>query len=309
MDYIMKHLLKILFLLTPISTLANTTLLVGFPPGGGQYIVTSIISDTMSRLDIPNSIIIKPGAGGIIGMNECASLNSKNTLCMSTNAQWAYIASTSSIRKYDPDLLNYLNPIIGVSPTVLITNINNKKTPKEIIEEIKSQKVSFGNGAHGVGQLTNFILRMLNSKMAVTAEYKGVGPVLIDLQGKHIDYAVVPYTAAKSLHLQNKIRVVFTFAELNEFTTLKIPKIQTFLPNLDENYTIYGFVMAQKIEQETIKSYEQLLKKVLGDTKAKEQLLEQGIYPLPDTFKNKIFRQIAKDERDKITEEENSLKK
>lgn len=305
----MKHLLKILFLFLPVSTLANTTLLVGFPPGGGQYIVTSIISDAMSRLDIANNIIIKPGAGGIIGMNECASLNSKNTLCMSTNAQWAYMSSTSSIRKYDPEMLNYLNPIIGVSPTVLVTNINNKKTHKEIIEDIKTQKVSFGNGAHGVGILTEFLLKMLHSKLAVMAEYKGVGPVLIDLQGKHIDYAIVPYTAAKSLHIQGKIRVAFTFAELNEFTVSKIPKIQTFLPDLDENYTIYGFVMAHKIELEFIKYYEDILKKVLNDGKTKDQLIEQGIYPLPESLKNKPFKQVAKDERKKITDEENNLKK
>jgi len=305
----MKHLLKILFLLIPISTLANTTLLVAFPPGGGQYIVTSIISDTMSRLNTPNTILIKPGAGGIIGMNECAALNSKSTLCMSTNAQWAYMSSTSSIRKYDPEILNYLNPIIGISPTVLVTNINNKKTPKEIIEDIKTQKVSFGSGAHGVGILTEFLIKMLNSKLAVIAEYKGVGPVLIDLQGKHIDYAVVPYTAAKSLHIQGKIRVALTFAELNEFTALKISKIQTFLPDLDENYTIYGFVMAHKIESESIKYYEEVLKKVLNDAKTKDQLIEQGIYPLPDSLKNKTFRQIANDERKKITEEENGLKK
>ena len=275
--------------------------LVGFAPGGGQYLITNILSEALTKQGVKNQMLMREGAGGVVGMNECVQQNSKDMLCMTSQAQIVHsMVLNDNVRKYNPEELTYVKAI-GVSPTVLVTNINNTKSVKEIIEDIKTKKVNFGTGALGLTVLTKHMLKQLDAKDAETVEYKGTGPVLVDIQGKHIDYAPMPYAVAKTAFENKQVRIVATFQETDEMNKLGIPKIQSSIQGLDEDYTIFGFVMAPNIEASIVKKHEQMLGQLMVDPTVKDKLLGQGIFPMPVRLQKLSFSEIATLERNRLS--------
>jgi tripartite-type tricarboxylate transporter receptor subunit TctC len=245
-------------------------------------------------------LIFKEGAGGIIGMNECVALASKNTLCMATQAQYVHsIVLNENVRKFNPEELTYVKPI-GLSPGVLVTNIENTKTLKEIVSEIKTKKVNFGNGALGLTVLTNWVLKQLGPIDAAMVDFKGTGPVLTNIMGKQIDYAIMPYAVAKNAYAQGQVRIVASLGESEELSRRGVPRLQTMVPNVDDDYTIFGFVMAPNMNRQIVKQHENMLTTLLASPIVRQQLLEQGISPIGDKMQNYTFADIAKSERIKL---------
>lgn len=293
-------LLSLLIFFLPAKAEESVKFLVGFAPGGGQHIVTNIISNAATANGISNRLIFKEGAGGIVGMNECVALARADVLCMSTQAQYAHsVVLNDNVRKFNPEELTYVKSI-GVSPGVLITNIENTKSLKEIVNEIKTKKVNFGNGALGITVLTNWVLKQIDPVNAVMVDFKGTGPVLISIMGKQVDYAIMPYAVAKNAFVQGQIRIVASVGDSEELAKRRIPKLQTVVPNVDDDYTIFGFVMAPNVNKQTVKQYENMLSGLLSSPIVKQQLLDQGIYPIGEKMQKYSFADIANMERIKL---------
>ena len=291
-----------------------TTMLVGFPPGGGNYAVTKIISDSATRLGHKNIIEIKAGAAGLIGMNDCVSrVADKNLICMASQAQYVHsITFSSELRKFDPEELTYVKAV-AFSPTVLVTSSKNIKTIPEIIADTKnptSKYVSFASGAQGLKVLSNWFLVQVSASNSVIVDYKGTGPAIIDVMGGHVDYAFVPYTAVHSQVSSGLLRVVamvgktFGHPELNKFT-----KIQQFVPTMDEDTTMFGFVMGPNVDKEIVNFYNNMLTNILNDVEVHSQFEAQGIFPVKSTLGPNDFRELAKQERQRTNKQLNAMPK
>lgn len=287
------------------SRLANAEdtlkFLVGFAPGGGQYIVANILSTAAKSQGINNHILFKEGAGGIIGMNECVTSANKNTLCLATQAQYVHsVLVNETIRKFNPEELTYVK-LIGLSPSVLVTNTANSRPLSEVIRDIKMNKVSFGSGALGLSVFTNWILKQIEPKDAVVVNYNGTGPVLNNIIGKQIEYAIMPYAVAKNAHTNGQVRIVASLGESVELSRLGIPLLQSVVPNIIDDYTIFGIIMAPNISDDQVKQHESMLTQLLALPQVKEQLLDQGIFPVSNKLKNYSFGEIAKMERARVS--------
>jgi tripartite-type tricarboxylate transporter receptor subunit TctC len=300
---IKKILLAVLTVLAMNSYADNLTILVGFPPGGGNYIVGQLISETGIKLGYKNAIEIKAGAGGIIGMNECVSrVDDKNLICITSQAQYAYsiIPSLDEVRKFDPQTLTYIK-MVGFTPNVLITNPKNTKSLPEVLGDLKSSKpVSFASGALGLRILSSLLIKETDSKNAIIAEYKGVGPAVIDVMGGHVDYAFVPYTTIQSQVSSGLVRIVANAGadadELKEY-----PKLRKFVPNILEDSTMFGFVTGPGTDETTVASHNNMLTHILEDKQLQEKFKKVGIFPMPSNTTSEDFRKFAQEERTKFT--------
>jgi len=298
-----KKILLAIFAFATINAYAdNLTILVGFPPGGGNYIVGQLISETANRLGYKNIIEIKAGAGGIIGMNDCTlRFENKNLICITSQAQYVYsiIPSLDEIRKFDPASLTYIK-MIGFTPNVLITNPGNTKTLQEVLNDMKANKpVSFASGALGLRILSSLFIKETTSKDAVIVEYKGVGPAITDVMGGHVNYAFVPYTAIQSQVASGLVRIIANAGadadELKEY-----PKLRKFVPNILEDSTMFGFVAGPGVEATTVTSHNNMLTKILEDKQLQDKLRKTGIFPMPANTSPDDFRKFAQEERAKF---------
>jgi len=298
----MKKIL-IFLLLVPAICFADQNVikfLVGFAPGGGQYITTKIISDAASRNGYKNVLMFKEGAGGIIGMNECEALyDDKNLICMATQAQYAHsVVLSDSVRKYNPNDLTYVRAI-GSSVTVLVTHPDNNRSVKDVITHITTDKVTFASGALGLKVLTNYVTIQLGSKDAVIVDYRGTGPLLADIYGKNVDYAFIPYAVAKNPHMQGQLRIVGAVGE----DDLVEPNLQKFIPNLDSDVTVFGFVMSSKADRENVDKFTRILNELVRDPLLVEQMKTQGINTNDKRINRLSFQEFARLERQKLAKQ------
>lgn len=299
---IKKILLSLLTVVSLNSYANNLTILIGFPPGGGNYIVGQLISETANKLGYKNTIEIKAGAGGIIGMNECvARSENKNLICITSQAQYAYsiIPSLDEVRKFDPASLTYIK-MVGFSPNVLITNPKNTKTLPEILDDLRANKpTSFASGAIGLRILSTLLIKETASKDAIIVDYKGVGPAITDIMGGHVNYAFVPYTTVQTQVAAGLVRIVANAgADSNELK--EYPKLRKFMPNIMEDSTMFGFVIGPNGDPSTVASHNNMLTKVLEDSQLQEKLRNTGIFPMPANTTPEDFRKFAQEERAKF---------
>lgn len=280
----------------------NFTILSGFPPGGGNYIVSRVVSESANALGYKNIVEVKAGAGGIVGMNDCVSrVNEQNLICITSQAQYVYsvIPSLDDVRKFDPKTLTYVK-MIGFSPNVLITSAKNKKNLNEVVSDLNhNEKVSFGAGALGLRVLSSMIIKETQTKNAVVVDYKGVGPVVTDVMGGHVDYAFVPYTTVVAQVKSGLIRIVAN-AGLDTPELKEYPKLGKLFPSLGENTTMFGFVMGPNADKNTVDYFNTIFTKVLDDKNVREKLEKMGIFPMPSSSTPLDFRNFAHQERERF---------
>lgn len=283
-------LISFLFFLNPCFSKEQLDILVGFPPGGGQYIIGSVIKKGLIDNGYTSTLRLKPGAGGVIALNECIKDADPSVLCLASQSQLVHYSRLSpGIVKYDVRTLNYVK-LIGISPMVLLTSNENKLPLSEIIFDIVNNNVTFGSGALGNAHVTNQFIEFLKSTTAKNIDYNGVGPAINDLIGQHISYIIAPYTAAKTHIDNNKIRLVAHLSHTDYFPN--IPSIKNF----QSPDTLFGFVSSGKLNQISVKKQKQILSEILNTPQVKKSLFDQGVFTIKeddDFFKNKILNEIG----------------
>lgn len=267
-----KLLLLLMLFSVHVKAEEPIKLLIGFPPGGGQHIIGRILEEGLTDLGHKAHVINKPGAGGVIAMNECANNPDPRLFCLVSQSQLVHssILSPDAV-KYDPTNITYIK-LLGESPMVLLSNINNTKTLPEILMDIKNNKVTFGSGALGNTQAAQSLMKHVNSKEGIDVTYKGVGPAIIDLMGGHVTYVIAPYTAAKN-QIDNKL--VRLVAGLDDTSYIpNIPKIANF----SVPATRFGFVTGTHLDPISIKTQHQLLVSLMENKIVQSKLKDQGIF-------------------------------
>ena len=307
--------MKILKQLTLITALSSTmavattppitSIVVGFPPGGGNYLVANIIATAADKAGYPTVLDIKPGAGGIVGMNYCASrVADKNLLCIASQAQYVHGAILSpDIVKYNSEKLTYVK-MIGYSPSVLVTRASNQKPFAELIDDMKKNKpVKFGSAAVGYSILTQWLFSNTPTSNGILADYKGAGPMIIDILSGTIDYGFVPYTVVKSQVDSGALRIVATWPDKNVPVLSKYPNIQQYVKEMEPDSGLLGFVLGEGADPEQVKRYNSLLTTLMQDPTVRNQLESSGFFMSDPKLGPADFEAVAKSERARLSKQ------
>lgn len=241
----------------PASTV---NVVVPFAPGGGVDSLFRNLQAYAATKNVNLSPVYKPGAGGVVGIKELATLPSDgNTLGISPAGSMA-----AAIKKHSD--LN-LTTITGIRNSVwgVVVNTNSKFTSYDIlVSELKQgNKVVFGQGASGQLIVVNQLLSEVNpSKQPAIAAYKGAGPAVKDLLGNHIDVIVVPLTSVYKYLESGDLRIVATIG-----TTDKIKDVV----NLAEVYPnwiqadMFGLVVPAGLTKEATAYWSKFMQDYLSD--------------------------------------------
>jgi tripartite-type tricarboxylate transporter receptor subunit TctC len=291
----MRHIyLLVLALLSSLANSAPITLLVGFPPGGGNYAVAQIISDAYEKLGYSNIIETKVGAGGIVGMNYCEEqVNNKNMICVVSQAQYVFSLDTPQLLKYYPEKLTYIKMIAG-SPLVLITNSNNKKSVINIIKDLNSNTspVKFANAATGNKAITQKFLRLVNAKNYVEADYKGVGDAIKDVIGNHVDYMVAPYSVV--VGKESSLRIVANLgSHFNHPNLKKIETLQKTVPNLPISNVAFGLVLGSDASPSHTDFFYKITTIAMKDSDLQKKLYVHGMFMFDPNLTSLDFKNQA----------------
>jgi tripartite-type tricarboxylate transporter receptor subunit TctC len=175
--------------------------------GSGVDTITRSASAALSRaLNSPVVVENQPGAGGIVGL-QALSRTAPDGYSLSVVSNNVVIFP-SVYNKLPFDVLADFVPItvIGYTPIVVVAS---NKVPangsKQFIDWLKSRNGEATVASAGAGTIIHLANEMFLNESGTRARavhYKGVGPMLTDLLGGHVDFCTAALPSVQG-HLRN----------------------------------------------------------------------------------------------------------
>lgn len=209
----------------------DVRIIVPYPPGGLTDTVTRVIAEELSK-EIGQSVIVenKPGANGQIGLNEVINAPKDGyTIGLVVPATMITLPLTNPNFKIKP--LEQLEPLTVAVDTFLTLVVDPNmgvKTVNEFIDYAKANPGKLMYGVPGVGSSFHFNNVMMAKKLgfnATSVPYTGESPILIDVAGGHLNYALVS-NAGKTYIESGKVTPLAVTAKKR---VSSLPEIPTFM--------------------------------------------------------------------------------
>jgi len=189
-------------------------LIVPFPPGGAAEVGARIFAQPLGQaLGQPVVIETKPGADGAIAADAAMKAAPDGyTLFYATNTAFSWVPSVRKDAPYDP--VNDFTPVsmVGVfgfflfsHPSVPAANM------KELLAHIRANpgKLNYGSG-NSTSIVSTAQLLSRDKLNAVHVPYKGDGPLMVDLLGGRVHFAIATPGAAAPQVREGKLRALAT---------------------------------------------------------------------------------------------------
>ncbi len=189
-------------------------LIVPFPPGGAAEVGARIFAQPLGQaLGQPVVIETKPGADGAIAADAAMKAAPDGyTLFYATNTAFSWVPSVRKDAPYDP--VNDFTPVsmVGVfgfflfsHPSVPAANM------KELLAHIRANpgKLNYGSG-NSTSIVSTAQLLQREKLNAVHVPNKGDGPLMVDLLGGRVHFAIATPGAAAPQVREGKLRALAT---------------------------------------------------------------------------------------------------
>lgn len=276
--------------------------IVPFPPGGGLDTMSRIIGQRLTERWSHQVVIdFRPGAGGNVGTEIAARAAPDGYTVVVVAVTFTSYPSLSSRLTYDP--VREFVPVTLLSTTALILVVHPSvpvKSVKELVALAKARPGELNHASTGIGtasDLTAELFKSVTRVKAVSVQYKGHTPALIDLVGGHIHMMFsnapsgLPYVEA------GKLRALAV-------TTLKrsalLPKLPTLaesgLPGFDSS-AWFGLLAPAGTPQAIIGKLNGEVVRILKLPDVQLSLVKLGFEPVgntPQEFAAYIRAEIAK---------------
>ena len=257
-------------------------LVVGFAPGGAADYVARNISDAMGK-SLGQSIIVenKAGAGSSIAA-EAVSKAAPDGYTLSVVSNNVVIFP-SVIKNLPFEMPGDFTPIavLGATPLVLVANPQKMPTSssREFIAALRAKPDGYNFGSGGTGTILHLAAEMFVDEARVKARhipYKGVGPMVTDLLGGQIDFAVL---ALPSVQQHIKSGALKAVGMCGDKRSAAAPDIPTFVEQGLPTYVIdawFGVLGPKGMSAATVKKVNDALVLAFNDPAVKEVMAKQG---------------------------------
>jgi tripartite-type tricarboxylate transporter receptor subunit TctC len=209
--------------------------------GSGVDAITRAVGPALGKALGANVVVEnQAGAGGVVGL-QALSKNAPdgNTLSMVSNN---VVIFPSVLKSLPFDMPGDFTPIaiVGSTPMVLVVNPQrvSATNSRELIAQLKARPDGYNFGSGGTGTILHLTAEMFLDEAKVKARhipYKGVGPMVTDLLGGQIDFAVL---ATPSVQQHIKSGALRAIGMCDDKRTQALPDVPTFVEQ-----GLPGFVM------------------------------------------------------------------
>jgi tripartite-type tricarboxylate transporter receptor subunit TctC len=188
-------------------------IVVPFPPGGGNDIISRALAEDMSK-NLGQQVLIdnKPGAGTVIGTDHVAKAAPDGYTILI--ASFAFAVNPSFLPKLPYDHPKAFAPItlIGRSPNIVIVPPDRPfKTMQEMTAHARANPGKLSYGSFGNGTSGHFApeLYKLAAKVDILhVPYKGTGQAITDLLGGRLDMMFATVSGGAAHVRSGKLRAL-----------------------------------------------------------------------------------------------------
>jgi tripartite-type tricarboxylate transporter receptor subunit TctC len=221
------------------------------------------------------------GASGVIGLQAMAK-NPPDGYTLSVVSNNVVIFP-SVIKNLPFDMPGDFTPIavLGSTPLVLVANPQRVAAgnAREFIAALKAKPDGFNFGSGGTGTILHLAAEMFVDEAGVKARhipYKGVGPMVTDLLGGQIDFAVL---ALPSVQQHIKSGALKAVGMCGDKRNAAAPDVPTFVEQGLPRYVIdawFGVLGPKGMSAAAVKKVHDALVAAFNDPAVKETMAKQG---------------------------------
>jgi tripartite-type tricarboxylate transporter receptor subunit TctC len=260
---------------------------IPFAPGGNYDVTSRLVADPMGR-DLGQTVLIdnKPGAGGVVGLENAVQAPADGYTIVMASFTVAYVAPIFAGKQ---QMLQVLSPvsILTTAPTLIVTRADSRfKDIKSLLAEAKAKPgmVTMGHSGNGTTNHVAILRLQLNEKIKFNiVPYRGSGPGINDLLAGTIDCFADQLTSSMP-HIQSgKLRGLVNFGldhipDLPQVPTLKEAGCIPF-----EGGTTAGVFVRKETPQPLVERLNKAVVFGLKDEATAKRLRELGAIVRPST--------------------------
>ena len=256
---------------------------VGFAPGAGSDTVARTIAQAVGRgLKVPVIVENKPGAaGGIAAAAVARAPADGGTVLTVDNAMMTSIPFLYEKIGYDPARSFTPLAMIGTLPFVLaVPAQRGVDDARALFQRLRARPGALSYGSPGIGSPHHMATEMLLESIGATAlhvPYKGVAPLVTDLLGGQLDFALLGVAGALPHFRSGGLQplAIGRAARLPE-----LPKVPTFLEAGVEKFdaTAWQMVVAPSGTPEPrVTELTAAIRQALADPEVRQRLIAMGV--------------------------------
>ncbi len=250
--------------------------------GSGVDAITRAAAPAIGKAMGANVVVEnQAGASGVIGLQAMAK-NPPDGFTLSVVSNNVVIFP-SVIKNLPFEMPGDFTPIAVLGATPLVLVANPQKVPsgnsREFIAALRVKPDGYNFGSGGTGTILHLAAEMFVDEARVKARhipYKGVGPMVTDLLGGQIDFAVL---ALPSVQQHIKSGALKAVGMCGDKRSAAAPDIPTFVEQGLPTYVIdawFGVLGPKGMNAATVKKVNDALVQAFNDPAVKEIMAKQG---------------------------------
>lgn len=250
--------------------------------GSGVDAITRAAAPALSRALGTNVVVDnQAGASGVIGLQALAKSPADGfSLSMVSNNVVIFPSVMKSLPFDMPGDFTAI-AVVGSTPMVLVANPH--KVPagnsREFVAALKAKPGEFNFGSGGSGTILHLAAEMFLDEAQVQARhipYKGVGPMVTDLIGGQIDFAVVALPSVQQHIKSGALRAIGMCADKR---TPAAPEIPTFVEQGLTGYSVeawFAVIGPKGMAPAAVRKVHDAVTAAFNDPAVKETMAKQG---------------------------------
>ncbi len=250
--------------------------------GSGVDAITRAAAPALGKA-LGTSVVVEnqAGASGVIGLQALAK-NPPDGFTLSVVSNNVVIFP-SVIKNLPFDMPGDFTPIAVVGSTPMVLVVNPQKVAatnsREFIAALKAKPEGYNFGSGGPGTILHLAGEMFIDEAGVKARhipYKGVGPMVTDLLGGQIDFAVVALPSVAQHIKTGALRAIGMCADKR---TAAAPEIPTFVEQGLTGYNMeawFAVVGPKGMAPALVKKVHDAVVAAFNDPTVKDTMAKQG---------------------------------
>lgn len=258
-------------------------LMVPYPAGGPSDAIARIMNTPLGK-DLGQQVIVE-NLGGVSG-----ALAAQKVLAAPSDGHYIFQGSPNEVIlaplanaavKVKAEDFRLVHPVAeAVMVFVTRADLGVKSVDELIALARKSGDKPLTYGSVGVGSLYHFILEDVQQRTGIKLQhvpYKGNAPLMQDLGGSQVDFAVLVYSAAMgALADQGKLKVIGQLGAQRSELLKNLPTASEGQMLKDFSYRIWtGFMVHKSTPEPTVQRLHAAIGKALQDPGVRTQLASQ----------------------------------
>jgi len=250
--------------------------------GSGVDAITRAAAPAIGKALGANVVVEnQAGASGVIGLQAMAK-NPPDGFTLSVVSNNVVIFP-SVIKGLPFEMPGDFTPIAVLGSTPLVLVANPQKVPsnnsREFIAALRAKPDGYNFGSGGTGTILHLAAEMFVDEAGVKARhipYKGVGPMVTDLLGGQIDFAVLALPSVQQHIRSGALKAV---GMCGDKRSAAVPDIPTFVEQGLPTYVIdawFGVLGPKGMSAANVKRVNDALVQAFNDPAVKDTMAKQG---------------------------------